>query len=112
MRRLQPAAEQAAHPKSGPRRRPDELLGSFVTHGDFRRTTHTNCSPRFPARFSQVRLGDLLGSPGNVRLASGLCLDCKTSTPGSSPRGASTHSYTLTIQQASMSQRLSTPAMD
>jgi hypothetical protein len=52
MRRFQPAAEQAAHPKSGPRRRPDELLGSFVTHGDFRRTTHTNCSPRFPARFS------------------------------------------------------------
>ena len=51
MRRHQPAAEQAAHSKSGPRRRPPELVGSLVTHEDFRRTTHANCSPIFPARF-------------------------------------------------------------
>jgi hypothetical protein len=49
---FKPAAEQAAHPKSGPRRRPHKLPGSCVTHGDFRRTTHTNCSPRIPVRFN------------------------------------------------------------
>ena len=52
IRRRQPAAEQAAHPKSGPRRRPHELPGSFVTHENLRRTTHTNCSPILPARFN------------------------------------------------------------
>lgn len=52
MRRRQPAAEQAAHPLSGPRRRPHALPGSFVTHEDFRRTTHVNCSPMNPARFT------------------------------------------------------------
>jgi hypothetical protein len=46
-----PAAEQAAHPNSGPRRRPRELPGSLVTHEDVERPTHTNCSPIFPARF-------------------------------------------------------------
>src|SRR6266542_169579 len=35
MSRIQPAAEQAAHPTSGPRRRPRELSGSFMTHGGF-----------------------------------------------------------------------------
>ena len=44
-------AEQAAHPKSGPRRRPLELPGSFVTSGHSGRTTHTNRPPRFPVRF-------------------------------------------------------------
>jgi hypothetical protein len=48
----QPAAEQAAHFKSGPRRRPHELPRSVVTHGDFRTTTHVNCSPKIPVRFS------------------------------------------------------------
>jgi hypothetical protein len=46
-----PAAEQAAHPKSGPRRRPHELPGSVVTHGDFGSTTHVNRPPIIPARF-------------------------------------------------------------
>jgi hypothetical protein len=50
--RLQPAAEQAAHPNSGPRRRPRELSGSFVTHDDSGRPTHSNRPPRFPVRFS------------------------------------------------------------
>ena len=54
MRRLLPAAEQAAHTKSVPRRRCHELLGFFVTHGDFGTTTHLNCSPIIPARFSRT----------------------------------------------------------
>ena len=49
---IQLAAEQAAHPTSGPRRRPHELPGSSVSHGGFGRTTHLNCSPVFPARFT------------------------------------------------------------
>ncbi len=52
LRRRQLAAEQTAHPMSGPRRRPHALPGSFVTHGDFSQMTHTNCSPIFPARFT------------------------------------------------------------
>jgi hypothetical protein len=51
-RRL-PAAEQAAHPKSGPRRRPHELPKSFRTHGDSSRTTHITRSPTEPVRFNQ-----------------------------------------------------------
>ena len=43
------AAEQAAHPMSGPRRRPHELPGSFPTN---RGATHVNCSPMIPARFT------------------------------------------------------------
>jgi len=46
-----PAAEQAAHPKSGPRRRPHELSESFVIRGDSGRTTHITRSPMNPARF-------------------------------------------------------------
>src|SRR6266487_988272 len=53
LRRRQLAAEQTAHPMSGPRRRPHALPGSFVTHGDFSQMTHTNCSPIFPARFKR-----------------------------------------------------------
>jgi hypothetical protein len=37
---------------SGPRRRPHALLGSLVIHANSRTTTHVNCSPIFPARFS------------------------------------------------------------
>jgi hypothetical protein len=51
IRRRQPAAEQAAHPNSGPRRRPHKLPGFVVTPGDFASTTHVNRSPIFPARF-------------------------------------------------------------
>src|SRR5437762_3028339 len=54
MSRIHLAAEQAAHPKSGPRRRPHELPGSLVTHENLRRTTHTNCSPIIPARFRRT----------------------------------------------------------
>jgi hypothetical protein len=57
MHRRQPAAEQAAHPTSGPRRRPRKLPESFVTQGDFGRTTHINCSPIFPARFRMLTRG-------------------------------------------------------
>jgi hypothetical protein len=53
--RLQPAAEQAAHPKSGPRRRPHELPRSVVTHAHFGKATHINCSPIFPVRFMGSR---------------------------------------------------------
>jgi hypothetical protein len=56
MYRILPAAEQAAHPKSGPRRRPHELPKSFRTHGDSRRTTHITRSPTEPVRFI-ARLG-------------------------------------------------------
>ena len=50
--RLSPAAEQAAHPKSGPRRRPHELSGSLVSEGHSGGSTHVNRSPIFPARFT------------------------------------------------------------
>ena len=59
MRRSQPAVEQAAHPESGPRRRPHALPGSFVTHDDSGRATHANCSPIIPARFT-LRVNDLI----------------------------------------------------
>jgi hypothetical protein len=62
MPRFQPAAEQAAHPKSGPRRRPRELPGSVVTQRDFGRTTHINCSPIFPARFKTTEMVLLLSA--------------------------------------------------
>ena len=55
MCRLPPAAEQAAHPKSGPRRRPHELPGSLVTDRDSEGATHTNRPPRFSVRFSPDR---------------------------------------------------------
>ncbi len=65
MRRFPPAAEQAAHPKSGPRRRPHELSESFVTRGDPERTTHINRSPIVPARFNygSCRCGSVCGAP-------------------------------------------------
>jgi hypothetical protein len=53
----QPAAEQAAHLNSGPRRRPHELPESLVTYSQFGRTTHTNCPPRFPVRFRHLAGG-------------------------------------------------------
>jgi hypothetical protein len=59
MGRRQPAAEQAAHPMSGPRRRPHKLSGSFVAQGDSERTTHVNCSPIFPARFTTAKAMDI-----------------------------------------------------
>ena len=54
VRRFEPADEQTAHPTSGPRRRPHELPESSVIRGNSRRTTHVNCPPRIPVRFTFV----------------------------------------------------------
>jgi hypothetical protein len=49
---IEPAAEQAAHPMSGPRRRPRALRASSVSRRQSGRTTHITRPPRFPVRFS------------------------------------------------------------
>jgi hypothetical protein len=74
MPRFQLAAEQAAHANSGPRRRPRELPGSFVTQRDFGRTTHINCS-RYSRRDSPIwppHRGRSIGGTSSISLRSAL----------------------------------------
>jgi hypothetical protein len=51
--------------------------------------TVTSQKGEIPANAGQVRFDDLSGILRNARLEISPCLDCKTSTPGSNPGGAS-----------------------